>query len=97
VKIEIKDLTFRTIIGILPYERKIPQKVVVDAVIEYDYKNRDFLDYAMLVEKIKTLMRVSKFELLEDAVLTLKRELKAEYVSIKKPDILKCVEVCVSD
>ena len=34
----IENLTFDAIIGILPEERKVPQKVVVNAKLGYEYK-----------------------------------------------------------
>ena len=40
MKVNITNLTFKTIIGILDFERVKPQKVVVDITFEYDYLNK---------------------------------------------------------
>lgn len=103
MRIEIKALTFDAIIGLLEHERTTPQRVIVDAAFEYDFRG-EFIDYADAAERIKAVMIKAEFELIEEALLTLKNRLKAAYPSIEtltlkisKPDILPDCEVSVSD
>lgn len=101
--IEIHDLTFDCIIGILDFERTKPQKVMVDAVISYDYAPGSFLDYAAVAAHIETMMREKKFELIETALLHLAETLTKQFPAIKtveitisKPDILPNCRVSVA-
>jgi dihydroneopterin aldolase len=101
--INIKDLEFETIIGILESERTAEQKVRVNCSIEYDYYHQ-FLDYALVAKHIETEMNDKKFELIEDALLSLKSSLKRAFPLIKslaleisKPDILDNCEVSLSE
>ena len=101
--IEIKDLEFLTIIGILDFERITPQKVRINCRIDYDY-NGDFLNYALVADKIETTLKVEQFELIEEALLHLKSTLKGEFslintlfLKISKPDILTNCEVSLSE
>lgn len=103
MRIEIHDLTFECIIGILDFERLTPQKVVVDALIEYEYLPGAFLDYAAVAALIKTEMTERKFELVEEALEVLSAEIKARFplsksltLTISKPDILPDCRVCVT-
>ena len=82
----IEDLTLDTIIGILPHERIQAQKLHLNAKIFYDY-HQEFLDYDI---------HKHKYELLEDLLLNLTKNLKDTFVNItslylevKKPEILK--------
>ncbi len=101
MKVKIKDLSFQAIIGILPFERQKEQLVVVNCSFKYLYKNDKFINYAEIATFIKELMINKKFELLEDAILTIKKELKKKFkmkklkLAIAKPTILDdcCVEV----
>ena len=101
--ITIKTLTFNTIIGLLEHERTQEQRVVIDAVIQYDYETR-FINYANVSDAIKSVMRSGRFELIEEALLTLKTSLKSDFpliktltLNISKPDILPDCEVSVSE
>ena len=103
MKIQIKNLEFNTIIGILDFERITKQKVRVNCTIEYDF-DKQFLDYALVAEHIKSEMVSKQFELIEEALLSLKRSLKQEFVltstlflEISKPDILADCEVSLSE
>jgi dihydroneopterin aldolase len=102
LKIEISQLSFYTIIGILPFERKHPQPVIVDVSFEYDFKNGEFIDYSKVSAKIEKMMKENKYKLIEDALLDIKQELKKKYkikklkLSIKKPNILDNAIVGVS-
>ena len=77
-EILIEDLTFETIIGILDFERKRVQKVVINLKILYEDK-KNYIDYAEVVRFIKVKMIENKYLLLEDAVDDLIRLLKIKY------------------
>ena len=102
--ISIKELSFKTIIGLLEFERTTPQKVIVRAHIDYVYKNKDsFIDYALLVQLIETTMHKEKFELIETSLNELFNLISLKYSSIQrlfikisKPDILPNCRVSVS-
>jgi dihydroneopterin aldolase len=101
--INIKDLEFETIIGILDFERTTEQKVRINCSIEYDYSHR-FLDYALVAKHIEMQMTENRFELIEEALLSLKSSLKREFplinsliLEISKPDILNNCEVSLSE
>ncbi|MCI7485736.1 MAG: dihydroneopterin aldolase [Helicobacter sp.] len=91
----IEDLTLDTIIGILPHERIQAQKLHLNAKIFYDY-HQEFLDYTHIIEFITNDIHRHKYELLEDLLLNLTKNLKDTFVNItslylevKKPEILK--------
>lgn len=77
--VKIQNLTFNTIIGILPHERTQEQSVIVDCSFDYTYANGNFVDYSKVAQNIKELMKEKQFELLEDAVLYIKDYLKQRY------------------
>ncbi len=100
-EIIISKLTFKTIIGILDFERIKPQKVRVNCRVSYK-KKEDFIDYAKVSKFIKSTMKDKKFKLIEDAVDDLSASLIKEYpqiiklkLKISKPDILKNCKVSV--
>ena len=99
--IRIKDLQLTCIIGILDFERKTPQKVVIHAEIEYDDRY-GFIDYAKITETIKKSMKKRKFHLIEDAHTYLQKKLKEKFspikslkIKIEKPSILPDCRVSV--
>jgi dihydroneopterin aldolase len=101
--IEIKDLEFETIIGILDFERVTQQKVRINCSIDYTYENQ-FLDYALVTQHIEKQMLDKEFELIEEALLSLKSSLKKDFplistlfLKISKPDILDNCEVSLSE
>lgn len=101
--ISIRELTFECIIGILDFERTAPQRVIVDATLNYEYTPGKILDYAAAVEHIKSEMLRRRFELIESALLSLSTTIKSEFpaintleISITKPDILPDCRVCVT-
>jgi dihydroneopterin aldolase len=94
--IHIQALTFRAIIGVLPHERRTPQKIVIDTFISYSYHEGDYIDYALVVSAIKNFIRDKRFLLLEDAVYQTKlmiQDLGDDITEVKltitKPNILK--------
>lgn len=98
MKIEISNLTFKCIIGILENERIKKQKVVIDLSFEYEFSKDIFVNYADVANLVEKTMKKEKFLLLEDAILYLERLLNKTYtitnlkIKISKPNILKnCV------
>ena len=101
--IHVEDLKFQCIIGILDFERVTEQDVLLHVKIEYEYKD-EFVNYAEVVELIKSDMKNSKFLLIEDALLSLKIKLKEKFplisildLKITKPSILPDCKVSVSN
>ncbi len=104
MKIEIKELRFDAIIGILDFERKTPQQVEIECEIEYDYKDGIFLDYAEIVTLLESTIKEGEFYLLEEALEKLFQKTEESFhqietikIKISKPDILPNCRVCVSD
>jgi len=102
MKVEIKALTFNCIIGILPFERITEQKVIINCTFKYDYKKGEFIDYSHVSSMIEKIMKEKKFELIEESLLFLKKELKKHFLlkklslKIEKPDILPNCYVSVA-
>lgn len=95
MKILIENLTFEAIIGILDFERTAPQRVVIDAIIEYSYTQERFINYAEVAQQIESTMKKEQFELVETALEYLSQILKSNFpliqsltLTIRKPDIL---------
>lgn len=104
MRVAIRELSFKTIIGILPFEREKTQKVIIDIEFEYlfDEKEKSFIDYSQVVTLVKKTMKKEKFELIEEALIFLKESLREKYpienlqIKITKPTILKDCIVSVS-
>ena len=101
--IEIENLTFKCIIGLLDFERVKKQKVIVNIKIEYNYSNGEFIDYAKVCKIVKKTLKKGKFELLEDAIIECKKrickkysKIESIYIKVSKPDILKDCIVSLS-
>ncbi len=101
--IHIEDLKFQAIIGILDFERTIPQDIIVNLMIDYTYKN-DFINYADVSASVKSTMQEKKFLLLEDALSVLSSTLKKDffiieklYLKITKPSIMPDCKVSLSE
>jgi len=95
MKIKIENLEFDCIIGILDFERIKEQKVNINVSFKYKYIDENsFIDYSQVVSEIQSIMCEQKFELLEDAILYIKKHLNSKYkikklkIKISKPDIL---------
>ena len=105
MNVSINQLTFKTIIGILPFERVKKQKVVIDISFKYNFKkdSKEFIDYSEISAMAKKTMNKKKFELIEDAILTLEKLIYEKFnlsnlkIKITKPDILKDCIVSVSN
>ena len=101
--IHIEELTFSAIIGILDFERIERQTVIVDAQIDYIYTKDLFINYAEVIELIKTLIIEKQYMLLEDALTDIQKKLIEVYpqiiklkLKITKPDIIKDTKVALS-
>ena len=79
MKIEISDLTFNCIIGILDFERIKKQKVIINISFEYEYSKDLFIDYSEISNLVKSTMKQQKFLLLEDAILYIETLLQNNY------------------
>lgn len=95
MKILIEELYFETIIGILPDERLVPQRVRIDCSIDYHYREERFINYADVAAHIQQTMCHRQFELIEEALEALSISLKKDFppieslsLTIRKPDIL---------
>ena len=103
MKISIEDLKFQCIIGILDFERKKEQDVIINLTVDYNYIN-DFLNYADITEFIKTTMKTKKYLLIEDALEDLSKLLHKNFsminqlhLKITKPSILPDCKVSVEN
>ncbi len=101
--IHIEDLKFQAIIGILDFEREKEQDILINLTIEYIYKDT-FINYAEVIEFIKSYTQKSQFLLIEDALLSLSTKLKITFqlintlnLKITKPSILSDAVVSVSN
>lgn len=101
MRVKIEDLTFNCIIGILPFEREKEQRVIINCSFSYKYKNSEFIDYSKVASHIEKQMIKNKFELIEDALLNLKKSLNDKFniknlkLTIQKPDILPNCKVSI--
>ena len=98
MKIEISNLTFKCIIGILDFERIKKQKVIINLSFEYEFSKNSFINYAEVSELLEKTMKKEKFLLLEDAIVYIENLLNTSYninnlkIKISKPNIFKnCV------
>jgi dihydroneopterin aldolase len=104
MKILIENLTFDAIIGILEDERITPQTILVDCHIEYDYHEKNFINYAHVAQQIEAIIQKEQFYLLEEGLEHLSQALKALFppikelqLSLKKPNILQNCTVGVQN
>ncbi|MEN5387269.1 dihydroneopterin aldolase [Aliarcobacter skirrowii] len=102
MKIEIENLNFKAIIGILDFERVKKQKIIINLSFEYEFKDNEFIDYAEVSKLIKNRVKQMKYFLLEDALEDLKKILNENYdifnlkLKITKPAIMKDCIVSLS-
>ena len=85
MKIDVENLEFKCIIGILDFERVKKQKVIINLSFEYDFSNDRFIDYSEVVDLIKQTMKKEKFQLIEDAILYLTKLLKSKSIHSSLP------------
>ena len=98
-KIFINDLPLSTVIGTLPEERDLPQKIILDLEIDIDLTAAsasdnlfDTIDYSEIEEKMVNLAKESKFFLIEafaqaaaDIVLSYEKTASCK-VTVTKPN-----------
>ena len=95
MNVQIKNLKFQCIIGILKKERKTKQKVIVNIKFNYNYKKQNFIDYSEVAQLVEQNLKKQRFGLIEDAILDTKDLLEYKFnikklkIKIAKPDILK--------
>ena len=101
--IHIEEQRFKCIIGLLDFERHNPQEVIINLILDYDYKN-DFINYAEVSALIEGHLQEKKYELLEDALENLFNLISRNfpltqklYIKITKPNILPNCRVSVSN
>ena len=101
--IEIENLNFKAIIGILDFERVKKQRVVVNLKASYQYENGEYINYVDICKTVKKTIKKEKFELLEDAIESIENKIISKYpnieqlnIKISKPDILKDCIVSLS-
>ena len=101
--IHIEQLTFKTIIGILDFERVTPQTVIINLEINYFYDKQTFINYADIIALIENDMYEKKYELLETAIQELIQKIRLTYhqinqlsLKITKPTIMKNAHVSLS-
>ena len=101
--IEIENLSFKAIIGLLDFERVKKQRVVVNLKASYLYEDGEFINYVDICKIIKKTIKKEKFELLEDAIGSIESKIISKYpniehlyIKISKPDILKDCTVSLS-
>jgi len=105
LKVNIENLTFDCIIGILESERENEQRVVVNLSFQYlfDDTAKEFIDYSKVAFAIEKSMKEEKFLLIEDAIVFLRKKLSNEYpmkhlwIKIAKPDIMPNCIVSVEE
>jgi dihydroneopterin aldolase len=103
--IHINDLTFKCIIGILPFERKKRQQVIINISFSYFYNqdSSNFIDYNEVSILIEKIMKKQKFKLIEDAIFFIRKKLKKKYmikklkIKISKPNILSNCIVSIEE
>ena len=95
MNIHIENLTVDAIIGILDFEREKPQRIIVNLELNYEFKESNFINYALVSELISMKLKTEKYMLLEEALLDIKKHIVTSYPQIKKlalkiskPDIL---------
>lgn len=94
----LENLSFKTIIGILPDERIYEQMISINGEFSYEYSG-EYLNYVDIVEFLKTEFQNNQYRLLEEALEDLKAKIQASFpaithytLSVKKPEILSdCV------
>jgi len=96
MRILIENLELDVIIGILDFERKSKQKVIIEIKIDYNYSRDYFIDYVEVISIIENLLKTKKYYLLEEAILDIGENILTNYsqivslyLKISKPDIVK--------
>lgn len=107
----LHDFKAKTLIGIYPWERKVPQTIRIDLEIALPTsracqsdKIEDALDYALIIERINEILAQKHFSLLEalaeHIAQTILKEFRAPWVkvSVAKLGIIRGVKklgICI--
>ena len=107
----LKDFKAKTVIGVYPWERIVPQTIQLDLEIALPNsragktdKIEDALDYALIVERINEILTKKNFSLLEALAEHIAQTILTEFrspwvkVSIAKIGIIRGVKqlgVCI--
>ncbi len=109
MKVKIKNLSFKCIIGILKQERVKKQKVIINCSYIYEFKENTnnelekFIDYSKVAKDIEKTMKNKKFLLLETAILEISKKIEKKHkitklkLEITKPNIIKNCQVSLSN
>lgn len=106
LEVNISDLRFKTIIGILPIERVDEQDVIIDIKFQYNFNqnSKEFVDYSEISVLVEDIMNEKKYMLIEDAILDISKIILEKYekilsfnIKITKPNIMKNCVVSVSN
>ncbi|PSM52249.1 dihydroneopterin aldolase [Campylobacter blaseri] len=92
ITVLVENLEFKTIIGILDFERKKKQKIIVSV----KFQAGEFIDYADVCKYIKKSFKKQKFMKVEDALEFFEAKFKKKYksltylhIKIMKKEIIK--------
>jgi len=101
--IHIEELQFNCIIGLLNFERKYPQAVIITLEATYHYQEQNFINYADMAQLMEDVLKKSSYLLLEEALLGMQSLLSKHYpqitrlfIKISKPNILNNCKVSLS-
>ena len=90
----LKDLEFKTRIGITTQEQSKPQKIIINLTYEQDTKKaektdniNDTLDYYEVHQHIKTFLKTNKHNLLETLHKNLLTSIKIKFPTITNPTL----------
>lgn len=78
ITVLIENLEFKTIIGMLEFERTKAQKIKIDA----KFQAREFIDYALTCEILENEFNKNKFVKVEDALNYFCNFFKKKYPTI---------------
>jgi D-erythro-7,8-dihydroneopterin triphosphate epimerase len=105
MKIRIKDLRLRTIVGVFEWEQKAPQEVVVNVELEFDGAAAarsddlsDSVDYKAIKQQLLREVQNARYKLLEklaDHVLQIvlsHEKVRRATVEVDKPHALRFAE-----
>lgn len=94
MKIVVKNLTFKCIIGLLKKERIKKQKVILNVYLHVS--DDDFVDYSEVAKVVKKTYKNEKYFKVEESLLEISDILKKTFpkilkskIKIIKPNILK--------
>ncbi len=89
----MRELIFEAIIGVLEHERITPQRVLINAKIDYDFFDSNYIDYKDIVDFLQAEVIEKKFLLLESAVSWLESSIAKKYKNVQEVKI----EICKID